>query len=440
VNNKIAYNYRSVISQEQQIYQHLLDLVQLEPANKMISRCKALFIEGIDYPEPEILSILDYITADKSAEQEFKNFLNRCCHILINRWHMQAQTYGAIPELVAIFQCQPEVSRKISYSLRAKAIRRLHSLVKDFIQSEQYQMLRRLAQVMAQSPEAINYNSQKPLITYIRRYPYLYEHCLLSEDSNQEDKQAVRVIQQQVQRKFEIDLSRYVTYQVRQAQTVKNSSKEAAQRVLQSVNNPTLLSNKILHHSLMHFIGKVEGNYTYRDFSQHFINYSRQSVNFKVFKNDLYEYLISSIPQEYGKRKFNERLYQQIQLILPEADYQKLDDFLMVRSCSQLLNFLVVESHSSPQHFIFVDLISNQGTTLTTGLLLKIVLICRKIKPYLEKKLAILFNHYESATTTGVQWLVQSLEQLNIALSIHFSDIDLSFFKQIMYVDNKFKI
>jgi hypothetical protein len=64
------------------------------------------------------------------------------------------------------------------------------------------------------------------------------------------------------------------------------------------------------------------------------------------------------------------------------------------------------------------------------GLLLKIVLICRKVKPYLERKFAILFNHYETSTTSTVSWLVGTLEQLNIAFSLNFGNMDLSFFKR----------
>jgi hypothetical protein len=108
-----------------------------------------------------------------------------------------------------------------------------------------------------------------------------------------------------------------------------------------------------------------------------------------------------------------------------------VNDFLVVRTCSQLLNFLVVESPQRPQHYVFVDLISNLGPTLATGLLLKIILICRKVKPYLEKRFSILFNHYESSSRDAVQWLVQAMENLNVALSTNFSTIDLSFINQI---------
>jgi len=85
-----------------------------------------------------------------------------------------------------------------------------------------------------------------------------------------------------------------------------------------------------------------------------------------------------------------------------------------------------VESPQRPHHFIFVDLITNLGATMTTVLLLKIVLLGRKVKPYLEKRFSILFNHYESVTIDGIPWLVKFLENWNIASSIHFGSSDLS--------------
>jgi hypothetical protein len=438
VSNCIDPYYQKTRPEEQKLYQHFIDLVQAESPSQMIGRCRALFIEGLDYPETEILLILDTITASTNAAQDFKFFLNRCCHILINRWHMQPQLHNAIPELIALFESSP--SRFRIPSFRQREISRLRQLIQLFTQSEQYLTLRRLAQVMTQQSDVNSSNSSnsnnsstgnKPLVTLIHRYPYLYEHCLLGEQYTSEHQQTVRNIQTQVQKKFEIDLSQYVTYQVRRTQILKHASAVEANRILRPVNNPTLLSDRELNATLKQFIGKVENGCTYNDLAQKFLYYTRQTTNFRAFKDDLYEYLISSVDWEYGKRQFNQRLYSHLHNTLPQANSQKVDEFLLVRTCSQLLSFLVVESQLSPQHFTFIDLVSNQGTILTTGLLLKIVLICRKIKPYLEKRLAILFNHYESATTSGVEWLVQALEELNIALSLYFGEIDLSYFKQI---------
>jgi hypothetical protein len=264
----------------------------------------------------------------------------------------------------------------------------------------------------------------------IRRYPYLYEHCLISEDATFEQKETVRNFQSQIQRKFEIDLSQYVTYKLRRIQMLKNTSPAEANRILRPVNNPTLLSDSELYTTLKHFVGKVEHGNTYHEAAEKFIKYGGQARNFRDFKDDLYEYLVSSVDTQYGKKQFNQKLYKHLQNTLSQADEQKVNDILLVRTCSSLLNFLVVQNQSSPQHFVFLDLISNQGTVPTMGLLLKIVLICRKVKPYLERKFAILFNHYETSTTSTVSWLVGTLEQLNIAFSLNFGNMDLSFFKR----------
>lgn len=54
-----------------------------------------------------------------------------------------------------------------------------------------------------------------------------------------------------------------------------------------------------------------------------------------------------------------------------------------------------------------------------------------KVKSYLEKRCSILFNHYEGFSQEEVPWLVQALENMQIAFSIHFGRADLSCLRQI---------
>lgn len=431
---KFSYPHNSYdcYHEEQFIYQHLLNLVNKESPSQMVDRFRLLFIQRANYPEPEILTVLDKITASGTAKEEFKFFLNRCCHILINRWYMQPQLNYAISDLISLFETQSVNSIPHSrYNSRYyKEISRLRELINLFIESEQYLILRRFIQVVQQPTVQVSREDKQPLITLIRRYPYLYEHCLMAEDSTLEQKDTVRNVQAQVQRKFEIDLSQYVTYKLRKIQMLKNVSTAEANRILRPVNNPTLLTDNELYTTLKHFIGKVDHGNTYHESAQKFIQYGSQAANFGSYKNDLYDYLVTSVDQKYGMKKFNDKLYNHLQGILPQANEQKVNDTLVVRTCSSLLNFLVVNNKSSPQHFVFLDLISNQGTVPTMGLLFKIVLICNKVRPHLEKKFAILFNHYESFTTDSIGWLVGTLEQLNIAFSLHFGNLDLSFFKR----------
>ncbi|NET47941.1 MAG: hypothetical protein F6K09_04275 [Merismopedia sp. SIO2A8] len=95
-----------------------------------------------------------------------------------------------------------------------------------------------------------------------------------------------------------------------------------------------------------------------------------------------------------------------------------------------MLNFLVVDNAKCPQHFVFVDLITNLGPIKAMGLLLRIVLFCSKVRPYLERRCSILFSHYETSDQTAVRWLVYALETLNIALVTNFGNLDLSLVKK----------
>ena len=92
----------------------------------------------------------------------------------------------------------------------------------------------------------------------------------------------------------------------------------------------------------------------------------------------------------------------------------------------QLFNFIVVENTQQPNHYVLIDLISNIGTLETTTLLLKIVLLSRKVKPDLEKRFSILFNHYESQALNDIRWFINSLENLNVALVVNFGTVNIS--------------
>lgn len=421
---------RQVRPEEQQLYKHLLHWAQVESPDRAIERFRSLFIDGVGYQDSEIISLLDRIVSSKQAEQEFKFVLNRCCHILINRWQMHPQHQGAIPELIDLFEETPTRTGG-THSVRSRSVRRLQELNKLFVESEQYLTLRRLAQVMSKTAEVKSEAKTKTLGSLIRRYPYLYEHCLLSEDSTSEHQQTIRQIQAQAQAQFEIGLSQYVTYQVRRSQLARKQPQNASRIIIPPVKNPTLLSDQELFGAIKQYAGRAEGNYTYRDLAQTFLTHSSRTPSFRSFKNDLYSYLVSSIDPEYGKRQFNKKLHTHLQTILSHNDSQQLNEFLLIRTCSHLLNFLVVNSPQQPQHFVFIDLVANVGINITMGLLLKIVLLCRKVKPYLEKRFSILFNHYESDSGAAVMWLIQALENLNVALSIHFGSVDLSYLNQL---------
>lgn len=413
---------RQARDEEQVLYDYWLARARADSPEELIEDFRRLFIEGRGYREPRIYVALERLVKAKDAEIRFYNFFNRCCHILINRWQLQPTLQPAIPELIALLDNLPP-ARAGQYGTANS----LRHLVKNFTLSDHYVKLQRLSRVISAK---YSDKASAPVGTLINRYPYLYDHCLLGDESSQEHQQTVRQIKSKTERRFEVNLSRYVTYKVRMAQVTRSPEMmREASRIIQPVQNPTLLNDKELNRALKQYVGSVEHGCTYRSLSQNFLANTVYTPTYKDFKNDLYEYLIASV--DYGRGQFNQKLYDILKNTLPQCDHQKPSEFLMLRTSSQLLNYLVVESGQKPDHYLFLDMIGNMGVTRTMGLLLKVVLMCRKVKPYLEKRFSILFNHYEGFSSDGVPWLVKSLENLQVAFSIHFGKADLSCLRQL---------
>lgn len=418
---------RLVSAEEQRLYSHLLGVVQSESPDRMVDRMRQLFVEGMTYQDEAVLADLANVAMSGQADEQFRFVLNRCIHILTNRWQGRPQTQQAIPALVNLLETSPELP--IANHPRGRAVKRQRELMKQFLATEQYASLKRLSTLMLES-EA-NAEDRQPLRHLIGRYPYLYSHCLISDGASHEDQYSVRMLQENAQHKYEVDLAHYVTYQLRKSDLLRDHSETSVGRILTPVKNPTLLSDAEVSESLRYFVGKVNGQSTHRDVAHRFIRHSQDIKTFGQFKDDLYSYLADAIEPEYGRRQLNNQLYQQMRSVLPEQDDEAVNELLVMRLCSQLLNFLIVENSYQRKHFVFVDMIANIGPMFTTGLLLKLVLICRKIKPYLEKRLSILFNHYEGYTQGSVEWLVMLMENLNIALSSNFGQMNLAFVHRI---------
>ena len=405
---------------EQIVYEHFLYVVRTETPVRVLERFRSLFIEGVNYSDNRIWTTIETLAFERTAEQNFPLMINRCCYILVNHWQMQPSGQVPVASLVAMLAHLNDV--RMTYS---RVVRRLRQLLQFYLQGDDYPKLKRLNEVLNGNTSTKDTVGERQLGTLINRYPYLYEHSLVSEERTFENVETIKRVQGGLRKQQETNLSQYLTYQVRRSRLKAQLGQDAANN-LPSVVNPTLLSTKELGMAFGQFAGKAEGNATYQDLSRGFVSHLQMQPIIKTFKGDLYDYIVSGVDSSYGRRSFNDLLYKTIDAILPDRDNQRLDELGLLRTCTHVLNHLVVESPSNPQHFIFMDMISNLGAVFTTGLLLKIVLICQKVKPLLESRLSILFNHYESSQCKGVPWLVRSLENWNVAGAIHFGKIDAS--------------
>ncbi|MGA1622463.1 MAG: hypothetical protein ACO36E_07015 [Synechocystis sp.] len=401
---------------EQQLYDYLLELVQSNDPGQALEEIRDLFLTGRGSRNPQIFRTLETVIKGKYGNQNFNYFFNRCCYIVINYWQLSPQSQRYIPKLVE------DIEKTASAAAGQSSSGNIRYLVYQFTQCEQFARLKRLANVINAKFTA----KSNSVGTLIHRYPYLYDYCLMGDESSQEHQQTVRRIKAQNERHFEVNLSRYVTYKVRAAQAARGGADRPQTQLINPVKNPTLLGDSELNKSLKHFVGTVENGQTYQSLSRSFSSHIAYTQTYGAFKDELYDYIRNSLSNKYQQGNFNKKLFDLFQNTYPECNHQKPTEFLMMRTSSQLLNFLVVEGSQKPEHYVFIDLISNIGVTRTIGILLKIILFCSKVKPYLEKRFSILFNHYESFTREGVPWLVRTLENMQIALSVHFGKVDLS--------------
>ena len=407
-----------LMTEEQALYDHLLERVKVESPEELLVRFRSLFINGIGYSDHAIWQTLKRVVDSPLIEKDFKFILNRSCHILINHWLMQPRSHSAIAELVALFELAPVGQG------RSRTTQRLRALVQQFKQTEQYAALKRLVQIVQpaivhSAPPEPSRAGSKPLGTLIRRYPCLYDHNLLTQDSTKEQRYRIQSMRRKFQQQLEQDLARYAICKQRDNWL----DRLPADTLPQTLRNPTLLSDCHLDKALQQFGGKIDGSNTYHDLAQCFLTYSSQTRSYRSFKIDLYGYLVAAIDTRYGRTQFSQRLCVYMKNLLPEQNAQALDDVLLVSTCRRLLNFLVVENSRQLNHAVLVDLTGNLGITSTIGLLLKIILICRNVKPYLEKQFAVLFKHYEASSEAV--WLIESLENLNVALSLNFGTLNL---------------
>lgn len=413
------YSYRHFRFDSESLYNHLLELRKEESPADLVERFRYLFVDGSDYPDPQIRAALHRIATSPWAEQEFTLILNRCCYILINYWWLHPELRQATIELVNLFNPPYSVAQN------SPVAHRLRALLKQFTQTEQYAELQDRARIVEKAPDDEPKN--EPIRHLIPRYPYLYPYCLLNWDSSETGHQAVKQMQEARERQFEQDLNRYMTYRLRQSSSPQTGE----------VKNPTLLSPHQVETAVRKFVGKVEGPHTYRDLARQFVAYSKEAPSYRDVKREMYDYLTASIlhseKPDYGKHHFNRWLAEQLQATLPQSDNLRPNHSLLVQTCGQLLEYLVASPTRPNHHVVFVDLNNILGSTFTIGLLLKIVLLCREvksnldiIKAHLSRRFAVMLKHYETRVRGEIEWLVECLENLMVAFSIHFGRADFS--------------
>lgn len=429
------YAYEDFTRDCNSLYDYLATLRKTLPQAELIEHFSALFIDGSDYPEPGILAALHRIVTSKWADLEFDNIFNRCCYILVNYWWSKSGLEQGTPQLVSLLDAQR--LKTSPASTPAPTIQRLRHLVLQFTHTEQCSVLQDRARTVLHRPGVVKLDSahsasDQRIRDVIPRYPFLYSHLFMNWDTSAEGQYAVKRLQVAKEEGYEHALHRYAAGLLCTGRPVP-----APENGLGDFPNPTLLNNQQLTTAIYQYAGRTEGACTYQDSADILWRDVKRAHSMQSAKWQLHNYLTASISSKYGKHRFNGWLNERLREIQPQHDILKPNASLLTQTCVHLLDSLLVSPRRQPaNHLLFLDFNTHSGPTLTIGFLLKIMLLCRNmtfrwdaIKSRVSRHFAIMLKHYEAGMCSEAEWLIECLENLQVAFSIHSGRTDFSWVK-----------
>jgi hypothetical protein len=258
------------------------------------------------------------------------------------------------------------------------------------------------------------------LAALLPRYPYLYRHTTRTAHMQKAD---VEPLQQTMQAKFEVRLSRYLIEQMRRSQAPYQAAVPGtATRTQTTQKNPTLLSYFGIQKALKRFTAPVWGTESHAAVARRFLAQTQKNTFFE-FKQNLCAYLLASLPANVKLQKFSLQLKQRLDAYLPENDDQPMNPFLLTAICRNLFQFLTVNGARQMNHYVLIDLVGHLNPFFMAELFLRILLLCPSSRVHLDKRLALLFKQYADLPQAEVTWLVQLLEYLNLVYSTHFGKV-----------------
>ncbi len=379
------------------IYHFILHIVKQLHPETVLQEFKLLFIDYADKFNAELLLALGEIIADND-EETFRNTLKRSCYILIEHWET-SRHYGYTKKLVQLF-----FSVQIDQEMLPPLSTRLRLWLVNFVSSQDYQQL----QIFA-----AKYEGDRKSHWSHRYASYLLVPQYADVNNLAEQREAARVLSQQLKNQFKFDLAIY---------TARSQSSMAKDKM---PKNPTLLGDDVLR--LIKTIVAKRGDLSYANLANIFLKQT-EKLAFHKFKLSLERYLFFSIPhKEFGKI-LNAQFNQKLNNLYSQYNEKTRDDELLLVTCNRVIDYLTTENYQKPSE-IFL-LFVQQGNPLTLIIvLLKIILICKNTRLHLEYCIAKLIQYYRNYPAEDCQWVINFCEIFTITFAIYAENVQYNLIK-----------
>ena len=398
------FSLRPETLEEMRVYGFAKRLTTL-PADQAIDRFYQFFFEAVNPSAPETRAALMQIVTAAESEKIFHYVLNRCFYTLCNPWRTNPSSHWAIREMVLRLEHLPKKSAQ------NRQIRHLQNLVRGFVDTPQYVTLKRQMQVLFE--ESDGERSTQPerdryLGEDLKRYFYLHETAMTTKDVAHEQRESILKLQRKTRQQFE--------------QQCRHFAASHQNRQTKRVPNPSRLSEVEFMAAFDHYRPERSNSY-YRQ-AHEFTKARHKLPTMGRFQAEFGAYLLDSISHQnprYQNNHFSRSLHQH--LANAAHGEMPINQTMIVQVCRRALEFLVVENLKRPNNVNFQHLIKDVGHKITVGVLLKVVMFCKPVRPWFEERFGILFHLYEQTRKDEIVWLVKSLEHVNIALALNHKQI-----------------
>ncbi|MEB3295408.1 MAG: hypothetical protein VKJ24_19820 [Synechococcales bacterium] len=384
---------RSIQLAQQTIYRFLLNIVRKWPPEEVLLEFKRLFLYHVDsVNSAAINAVYEIVFSDN--EIEFRNTIKRCCYILINNWDA-TRRYKAIQDLVTAFEEATQSRETVSPTLK-----QMRNWIERFCRSQDYADLKLFASRYDESPAEEG--------KWVRRYTsYLLVPQYINLNNPVEQREAARALAQQLRDQFKFDLAMYV------------ARSQSGRQVEKPVKNPTVLGDEVLR--LIKLVVAKRGTYSYTNLANIFLNQTK-NITFQEFKQCLQKYLVFSVEVKDFAHTLQTKLAEKLADLYAEHHNEVLNDALILRTCNRVIEYLTCENHQEPSPLF--GLLLSQGNPLTLVIaLLKLILVSRNSRTFLEARIAELIRYYEKFPEEECHWIVNFLEIFNVTFTIYAENV-----------------
>lgn len=381
------------------VYRFLIQQVKARSPQEVLTEFQNLFFDYDSNSEnAEILQEIHALVSAKRQE-DFLNLVKRCCYILINNWETQRH-HDAIEQLIELLT-NLDCDRQAKYHI----INRLRSWLKTFIEGKDYQDLKLF--VYRNDVSSDPNNASGTSAHWSSRYrSYLLVPQYANPDNPKEQREAAKVLSQQLKDKFKFDLAMY---------TARSQSTSGKNRAKKMPDNPTGLGENVLH--LIKKIVVKRGDYSYSNLANIFLNQT-QDLDHQDFKAALVNYLIFSGDGKYVGPGLKSKLSLKMNDIYPEHNDDPHDEALHLRTCNRVFDVLTTEDGETPSEMFMYLLLQGNPLTLVI-ILLKLILICPNARVHLERRIAELIKYYMNEPEAECQWVINFFEIFKITFAIY---------------------